>query len=260
MESIDEFDIGDCKSSRFTSLPEIFGRLTCNPVIFTDEYYRNMAWHRGPRQGQREAEEARDMRHRMIQQIPTPYGDIPHPSAHPISSETTSNNWQPGPAYSPSIVLEPMWTTEQPTSNLPTPSFSRPSRQNSDTESFVVSPRAWDYTAAGYTRPEVSPLTPSYPLPPAPRLVPRNLSMSEMQIRTGYTPQPSRNNSLVPPSPHGGLSPALLGGSRSLLMGDRSPLPRMVEEPESMTLLTEPQDMTSAPWRGWTQGVSRFRG
>ncbi|KAG8951387.1 hypothetical protein FRC04_006158 [Tulasnella sp. 424] len=234
VESIDEFDIGDY------------------------EYYRNMTWNRRPRQGQREAEEAREgsaaMRHRMIQAIPAPYGDIPHPSALPTGSETASNNWQSGPSYSPSIVLEPMWGAEQPTSNLPTPPHSRPSRQNSDTESFVVSPRQWDYAAAGYARPEVSPLTPSYPLPPAPRLVPRNLSMSEMQIRTGYTPQPSRNNSLVPPSPHGGLSPALLGGSRSLLMGDRSPLPRMVEEPESMTLLSDPPDMTSPPWRGWTQG------
>ncbi|KAG8891196.1 hypothetical protein FRC01_014845, partial [Tulasnella sp. 417] len=77
--------------------------------------------------------------------------------------------------------------------------------------------------------------------------------MSEMQIRTGYTPQPSRNNSLVPPSPHGGLSPGLLGGSRSLLMGDRSPLPRMVEEPESMGLLSSSPDMPTTPWRGWTQ-------
>ncbi|KAG8989631.1 hypothetical protein FRB90_002153 [Tulasnella sp. 427] len=45
-----------------------------------------------------------------------------------------------------------------------------------------------------------------------------------------------------------------LPGHRSLLMGDRSPLSRTVEEPESyVPSPVSPGAMGGAPWRGWTQ-------
>ncbi|KAG9042827.1 hypothetical protein FS837_010319, partial [Tulasnella sp. UAMH 9824] len=232
VESMDDFDIGDY------------------------EYFRNMTWNRdrrqrpGPGDAESHAEGPNAVRQRLIQQLHLPpHPDVPPPVQHPTLGPD-ANEWPYTSTTHPPRNSTDNWELNPP-SSFP-PLYARPSRQNSELESLVVSPRAWDYASAGYTRPEVSPLTPSCPLPPAPRLVPRNLSMSEMQIRTGYTPQPSRNNSLVPPSPHG-MSPGLLGGSRSLLMGDRSPLPRMVEEPEAMNLLTGPPDVPSVPWRGWTQ-------
>lgn len=226
VESIDEFDIGDY------------------------EYYRNMTWNRRQRPGsQRDVEPRAEapsaVRQRLLQQLQLPpHPDIPPPVPHP-TMDSAASEWSYTPTSdSPRMSTETNWGPNPPPSFPPL--YGRPSRQNSEFESLLVSPHAWDYASAGYMRPEMSPLTPSHPLPPAPRLVPRNLSMSEMQIRTGYTPQTSRNNSLVP-------SPGLLGGSRSLLMGDRSPLPRMVEEPDSMPLLTGPSDVPNPPWRGWTQ-------
>ncbi|KAG8898249.1 Ubiquitin-conjugating enzyme 13, partial [Tulasnella sp. 403] len=107
------------------------------------------------------------------------------------------NHFSP-PTARPTLPNEPL---------DPTPP-NRPTSFASTTSEFsVVSPRAWDFAAAGYSGPEVSPLTPSYPLPGAPRMVPRNLSVTELErIRTGYTPQASRNNSMVDRS--NGMSPA----------------------------------------------------
>lgn len=132
----------------------------------------------------------------------------------------------------------------------------------------IVSPREWDYASAGYDRPEVSPLTPLHPLPPAPRPNPRHLSIAEHdpRIRTGYTPQSSRNNSMAtsvpaPPSP----SPYTSNAVRSMLMGWNE---RGSTSGTSTTPITSGGGTSFAfdralgegpyasPWRGWTDDVS----
>ncbi|KAG8972178.1 hypothetical protein FRB90_010290, partial [Tulasnella sp. 427] len=170
------------------------------------EYYRNMAWNRRQRPEQRDVDSAPDsasmrVRTRLLQQagLPPSHPYLPHLSPAPTTAAAPPppNDW-PYSEYEP---LDPAHLAIiDPLTNVPPPPAPpRATRQNSEIEAYVVSPNAWDYATAAYTRSEVSPLTPTYTLPPAPRMMPRNLSMSGMQIHTGYTPAPSRNNSLVPP-------------------------------------------------------------
>ncbi|KAG8971840.1 hypothetical protein FRB90_010377, partial [Tulasnella sp. 427] len=167
------------------------------------EYYRNMAWNRRQRPEQRDMDSAPDsasvrVRTRLLQQagLPPSHPYLPHLSPATAPAAPPPNDW-PYSEYEP---LDPAHLALiDPLTNVPPPPQPRATRQNSEIEAYVVSPNAWDYATAGYTRPEVSPLTPTYTLPPAPRMMPRNLSMSGMQIHTGYTPASSRNNSLVPP-------------------------------------------------------------
>ncbi|KAG8883142.1 hypothetical protein FRB98_003287 [Tulasnella sp. 332] len=139
----------------------------------------------------------------------------------------------------------------------------------------IISPRPWDpATPSGSSdRPELSPLTPSHPLPAAPRLIPRTLSIGDQRIRTGYTPQQSRNNSLA--NPNGALSPiahsplGAVGADgrvfRSALMGwgdyrpgTHSPLLAGSELPSNRESTSENPTPNLLPWRGWTDETHSF--
>ncbi|KAG9029760.1 hypothetical protein FRB95_004912 [Tulasnella sp. JGI-2019a] len=134
----------------------------------------------------------------------------------------------------------------------------------------ITSPRSWDPATPGgsYDRPELSPLTPSHPLPAAPRLIPRTLSIGDQRIRTGYTPSVSRNNSVatqngglspIPHSPSGVVGPdgrlvrSTLLGWGDYRPGTHSPLFRGGDLPsgESGTPSEIPTP-NPVPWRGWT--------
>ena len=117
------------------------------------------------------------------------------------------------PSHRSSLVLPPSWHAPSPQSMAnplwpPTPSGSGGGWGSAASGPFAVppSPRSQDPLGldawgGGGGEDAWSPLTPSWPLPlpGAPRMMPRNFSTTDLnQIRTGYTPQSSRSNSLIP--------------------------------------------------------------
>ena len=111
--------------------------------------------------------------------------------------------------------------------------------------------------------PELSPLTPSHPLPGAPRAVPRTLSGADGPVWTGFTPQSSRNNSL---NVTGVVNRSVLLGLDSPMMAanllDNAPAPggafsrRVSTNGTAASRGRHGTGRSSPPlgdqWRGWT--------